>query len=244
MIKVTIFNENKHEVFDENVKEVYPEGMHTVIKGFLEQREDIQVKYIKTMFNEKKEMDETCGITDEILADTDVLIWWSHSYFELVSDETVKKVCRAVNHGMGAVFLHSAHISKPFTTLMGTSCYLGWRENGKERLWNICPSHPIMEGIGEYFDLSSEEVYAEHFDIPNPDEVLMIGTYATHEVFRSACTWRRGNGKIFYFQPGHETDPTYYNKNIQKVITNAVHWAAPTYRIQERSCPEVMPIEL
>jgi len=101
-----------------------------------------------------------------------------------------------------------------------------------------------MEGIGDYFDLSAEEVYCEHFDIPAPDELLMIGTYATHEVFRSACTWHRGNGKIFYFQPGHESVPTYYDKNVQKIITNGVRWAAPTHRIKERLCPEIEPILL
>jgi len=244
MIKVTIFNENKHEVFEENVRELYPKGIHGAIADFLGENDGIQVKYITTMFNEDKEMDETCGITDEILADTDVLIWWSHSYYSKVSDEIAEKVYRAVNCGMGVIFLHSAHISKPFTKLMGTTCYLAWREDGKERLWNVCPSHPIMEGIGDYFDLSAEEVYCEHFDIPAPDELLMIGTYATHEVFRSACTWHRGNGKIFYFQPGHESVPTYYDKNVQKIITNGVRWAAPTHRIKERLCPEIEPILL
>ncbi|MBQ7108738.1 MAG: ThuA domain-containing protein [Clostridia bacterium] len=243
MIRVTIFNENWHEVFQEEVRKLYPDGMHGAIKDFLGKNDDIEVQCV-TMYNDKGEMDATCGITDELLENTDVLIWWSHGKYIDVADETVQKVCKAVNCGMGAIFLHSAHISKPFSRLMGTTCYLSWREDGNERLWNICPSHPIMQGVGEYFDLKPEEVYAEPFDVPAPEELLMIGAYATCEVFRSACTYQRGNGRIFYFQPGHESYPTFYNENVQKIITNAVRWVAPTYRFKERLCPEIFPIEL
>jgi trehalose utilization protein len=126
---------------------------------------------------------------------------------------------------MGLIVLHSGHFSKIFKELMGTSCDLKWREaDEKERLWVVDPSHPIAEGIGEYIELEKEEMYGEHFDIPAPDELIFTSWFEGGEIFRSGCTFKRGNGKIFYFRPGHETYPTYYNEQIQQVIKNAVKY--------------------
>ena len=136
---------------------------------------------------------------------------------------------KRVLEGMGLIVLHSAHFSKIFKTLMGTTCDLKWREaDEKERLWVVDPSHPITEGIGEYIELEQEEMYGEHFDIPAPDELVLVSWFEGGEVFRSGATFKRGNGKIFYFRPGHETYPTYHNVDIQKVIRNAVKWAKNT----------------
>lgn len=241
MIKVTIFNEYKHEQEDKAVQKVYPNGIHEEIKSFLES-DDVIVRTV-TEFDENLELVHNCGITDELLADTDVLIWWGHCGHGLVPDEVVEKCHKHILHGMGAIFLHSAHHSKLFTKLMGTTCSLKWRDGERERLWNINPVHPIMKGIGEYIDIPDEEMYGERFDIPTPNELLMIGTYTSHEVFRSACTWQRGYGKVFYFQPGHETNPTYKIPEIQTIIKNAVQWAKPTFR-EEILCPEYEKIML
>jgi trehalose utilization protein len=130
---------------------------------------------------------------------------------------------------MGLVVLHSGHFSKIFKKLMGTGCDLKWREaNEKERIWTVDPSHPIAEGIPEYFELKPEEMYGEHFDIPAPDELIFVSWFEGGEVFRSGCTFRRGQGKIFYFRPGHETYPTYYHPIVRRVISNGVKWAAPS----------------
>ena len=52
---------------------------------------------------------------------------------------------------------------------MGTTCSLKWREaNDKERLWNVIPTHPIAQGIGEYFEVPAEEMYGEPFGIRPP----------------------------------------------------------------------------
>lgn len=241
MIKVTIFNEYKHEQENEKVKAIYPNGMHGTIKAFLES-DDVLVRTV-TEFDENMELIPNCGLTDELLSDTDVLIWWGHGAHGLVPDEVVEKCYNHVLQGMGAIFLHSAHHSKLFKKLMGTTCNLKWRDGEKERLWNINPIHPIMKGIGDYFDIPAEEMYGERFDIPTPDELLMMGTYSSHEVFRSACTWQRGYGKIFYFQPGHETNPTYKIPEVQTIIKNAVHWAKPVLR-EEIPCPHYKKVEL
>ncbi|RFC49249.1 MAG: Trehalose utilization protein, partial [Verrucomicrobia bacterium] len=127
--------------------------------------------------------------------------------------------------------------SKIFKRLLGTTCSLTWREaDEKERLWVCNPGHPIAQGLGTYFELPQEEMYGEPFAIPAPEEQVFISWFEGGEVFRSGCCWRRGNGKIFYFRPGHETYPTYLDKNVRKVIANAVEWARPE-GVWIDSCP-------
>lgn len=168
------------------------------------------------------------GLTDEVLANTDVLTWWGHKAHGAVSDEIVTRVQKRVLDGMGLVVLHSGHMSKIFMRLMGTTCDLKWREaDEKERLWVVAPGHPIVEGIGEYIEMEQEEMYGEHFDIPQPETLVFVSWFEGGEVFRSGCCYSRGAGKIFYFRPGHETYPTYFNPEIRRVIANAARWAAP-----------------
>ncbi len=223
MVNVTVWNENRHEQKNPVVRDIYPEGIHGAIASFL--KED-QVE-VKTATLDDPEH----GLTDDILNTTDVLIWWGHLAHDEVDDAIVDKVKERVLDGMGLIILHSGHFSKIFKTLMGTTCDLKWREaDEKERLWIVEPSHPIVDGIGEYIELEKEEMYGEHFDIPAPDQLIMMSWFEGGEVFRSGCTYQRGNGKIFYFRPGHETYPTYHNDEIQRVIKNAVNWAKPADR--------------
>lgn len=146
-----------------------------------------------------------------------------------VSDEIAEKVQKRVLDGMGFIVLHSGHLCKPFVRLMGTGCRSKWREsNDLERIWMIEPSHPIAEGLPEYIELEQEETYGERFEVPTPDELVFISWFSGGEVFRSGCCYKRGLGKVFYFRPGHEAYPVYYNKNIIRVLKNAIEWAKPT----------------
>ncbi|CAG9612014.1 hypothetical protein BACCIP111899_01186 [Bacillus rhizoplanae] len=223
MLKVTVWNENRHEQINPVVSEIYPDGIHGTIAEFLT-KAGFEVK---TATLDEPEH----GLTDEVLHQTDVLVWWGHMAHEEVADEIVEKVKQRVLGGMGLIVLHSGHFSKIFKTLMGTSCDLKWREaDEKERLWVVEPSHPIAEGISEFIELEREEMYGEHFDIPAPDELIFTSWFEGGEIFRSGCTYKRGNGKVFYFRPGHETYPTYHNKEIQRVIINAIQWAKPVER--------------
>ena len=218
MIQVTIWNEFRHEKEDEEVRAIYPDGIHMQLASFL--KEDYVVR---TATLDEPEH----GLPQHVLDETDCLIWWGHRAHDEVSDEVVERVKQRVLNGMGLIVLHSAHFSKPFKALMGTSCDLKWREASEEcRLWVVDPTHPILAGIGETIELDQEEMYGEHFDIPTPDELLLINWFEGGEVFRGGCTFKRGKGKIFYFQPGHETYPTYYHPDIQRVISNAVSWCA------------------
>lgn len=220
-IKVTVWNEYRHERKNEKIKEIYPNGMHAVIAEFLNKEDGINAG---TATLDEPEH----GLTQEVLDSTDVLIWWGHTAHNEVSDEAVERVYKRVLDGMGLIILHSGHFSKIFKKLMGTTCNLKWRAVGeKERIWVVEPGHPIAEGLGEYFEIPHEEMYGERFDIPAPDTLVFISWFAGGEVFRSGCCYHRGAGKIFYFRPGHETYPIYYKSEVQKVIINAVKWAAP-----------------
>lgn len=228
-INVTVWNEYRHEKQNEGIARIYPEGIHGAIaKGLA--AEDLNIRTAT--------LDEPMhGLSDEVLNSTDVLIWWGHCAHGEVADEIVQKIHKRVIEGMGLIVLHSGHFSKIFRAVTGCSCSLKWREAAeKERLWNIAPTHPITQGIGEYFELPHEEMYGERFDIPKDSETIFIGWFEGGNVFRSGVTFERGYGKVFYFQPGHETFPIYYNENILKVIGNAVRWAKPVF-FREMSAP-------
>ncbi len=224
MIRVLIWNEYYHEQNSESVRAVYPKGIHGAIADFLKNDPELVVE-TATLY------DENCGITKERLDQTDVIVWWGHMRHHLVPDEVTKMVCDAVLEGMGAIFLHSAHHSKPFRSLMGTPCHLCWKmAKARELIWAVDPSHPIARGIDRFISLETEETYGEPFRIPDPDELVFLSNFSSGEVLRSGCVFRRGNGRIFYFQPGHETYPIYHQPPIQTVIRNAVHYVASPYR--------------
>jgi trehalose utilization protein len=221
-LRVTIWNEFRHEQKNEAVRALYPNGMHAVIAQSFDDRFEVRFATLD---------DPEHGLTEEVLASTEVLIWWGHRAHHEVQDAIVDKVHRRVLEGMGLVVLHSGHFSKIFKKLMGTTCNLKWREIGeRERVWTVSPGHPIAEGIGEYFEIPHEEMYGEHFDIPEPDHLIFASWFQGGELFRSGCCFYRGQGKIFYFRPGHETYPTYYQTEVQRIICNATLWTAPVKR--------------
>jgi trehalose utilization protein len=217
-LRVTVWNEFRHEKSDENVAKIYPDGIHMALAAALG-KDGFSVR---TATLDEPEH----GLTAEALDSTDVLLWWGHIAHDEVSDEVVGRVHERVLGGMGLVVLHSGHFSKIFRKLMGTTCDLKWRHDARERLWVVAPGHPIAEGIGEYIELE-EEMYGEHFDVPEPDEIVFVSWFDGGEVFRSGLCYRRGSGRIFYFRPGHEENPSYHNPDVLRVIENAVRWAAP-----------------
>lgn len=244
MIKVTIYNEfvqeqngikeldfmkdwnipedKKAEIAENSriIRETHQGAIHNTIKDIVEEDSELQVKHIANL-----EM-EDCGLKKEVLEDTDVLIWWAHICHDRVPDEIANRVKEYVHCGMGIVFLHSSHMCKPMHLLLGTTGTLRWREGDFCRVWNTCPTHPIAKGIPEYFELEEEEMYGEFFDIPTPDALVFTSWFAGGEVFRSGCTWTRGYGRIFYFQPGHETNKSYFHESVRRIIRNAVKWTA------------------
>ena len=234
-MKVTVWNEFVHEKSEQSVLALYPDGIHEYLASFL-RAEDVEVRCATLD-------DPECGLSEEVLADTDVLVWWGHMAHHKVPDEIVDRVQRYIQSGMGLIALHSAHFSKIFRRMMGTTCSLKWRDGARERIWTVLPNHPIAEGVDETFVLDPEEMYGEAFDIPTPDEVVFLGWFNGGEVFRSGCTFTRGHGKIFYFQPGHESNPSFHNENVQRILKNAVKWACPIRKNIKIDCPEFAALE-
>lgn len=222
-LRVTVWNEYRHErSSDHPASRIYPAGIHGAIAEGLRAQPGLTVR---TATLDEREH----GLTDAVLADTDVLTWWGHAAHDLVHDEIVAKVHARVLDGMGLIVLHSGHFSKIFKRLMGTTCELKWREaNDHERIWVVEPGHPIAAGLDECIELGPEEMYGERFDIPAPEALVFLSWFSGGEVFRSGCCYTRGRGKIFYFRPGHESFPTYFNPDVRRVIANAVQWAAPS----------------
>ena len=219
-IRVTIWNEYRHEKTSEKVQRYYPDGIHRYIAGFLSEDADLEITCVALD-------DPECGLPNELLEKTDVLMWWGHMAHKEVPDELVKKIRNRVYHGMGFIALHSAHHSKPFKEIVGTTGNLTWGRDQKEIIWNLMPAHPIAAGIPKHFCLEKEELYAEPFAIPQPDALVFGGWYEDGYIFRSGACFLRGAGKIFYFQPGHESRNSFHNPYVQRILKNAVHWAAP-----------------
>lgn len=218
--RILVWNEFRHEQHSPAVAAIYPLGIHEAVAqplraaGFP----------VGTATLDEPEH----GLTEAALAETDVLVWWGHMAHDEVRDDIADRVQARVLAGMGLLVLHSGHFSKVFKRLMGASCNLKWREAGeRERFWVVAPSHPIAAGLGESFVLEQEEMYGEFFDVPAPDELVFVSWFQGGEIFRSGLCYARGAGRIFYFRPGHETYPTYYDANVQRVIANAVRWLAP-----------------
>ncbi|WP_025745845.1 ThuA domain-containing protein [Kallotenue papyrolyticum] len=220
-VRVTVWNEYRHERHNEQVRRIYPEGMHTTIAAALR----AEGFAVRTATLDEPEH----GLSEEVLAATDVLIWWGHLAHDEVRDAVVERVHARVLDGMGLIVLHSGHFSKIFKRLMGTTCNLKWRVgNDRERLWVVAPGHPIAAGLGERIEIEHEEMYGEPFDVPPPETLVFVSWFSGGEVFRSGACYTRGQGRIFYFRPGHETMPTYHHPDVQRVIANAARWAAPT----------------
>lgn len=222
MIRVTVWVEEQNVA-----KEAYGKGLAQYLAEALAVEDEV---VCTAVYPEGGDM----RLSEELLRNTDVLVWWAHCYHDQVPDSLALAIRQEVNAGMGAIFLHSAHPSKPFQALVGTGGALHWRESSdKELLWAVKPEHPILKGVANPLYLAEEETYFEPFDIPTPDELLQIGWFEGGEVFRSSVCYYRGKGRVFYFQPGHETFATYRNEEVLKLLKNAVKWAARRIEYQK-----------
>ncbi|MBQ8275902.1 MAG: ThuA domain-containing protein [Clostridia bacterium] len=234
-IRVTIWNEFRHEKTKENVKALYPNGLHALIGEFLSETGDMEITLAALD-------DPDQGLPESVLENTDVLLWWGHMAHHEVDDALVRRIQARVYEGkMGFIALHSGHHSKPFRAIVGTNGNLSWGRNQKEIVWNMMPSHPIAAGIPDHFLLEEEELYSEPFYIPQPDALVFGSWFEDGHIFRSGACFIRGAGKVFYFQPGHESCPSFYNPYVRRIITNAVYWANPGeigYEIPN-GCPHI-----
>jgi len=217
--RVTIWNEFRHERAPGAAADTYPGGIHVHLAAALA---EAGIPARTAVLDDPDQ-----GLDAATLAETDVLVWWGHRHHAEVTDEAAARVKARVLDGMGLVALHSAHFSKPFLALMGTSGRLSWRVAGeRERIWCVDPGHPVAQGVDGMIVIDAEEMYGEPFDVPPPDDLVFVSWFQGGEVFRSGCGWRRGRGRVFYFRPGHETFTAYHHPQVRRVIANAVRWTA------------------
>src|SRR3954466_10477090 len=154
MVRVTVWGENVHERRDESVRAIYPEGMHATIASGLIDVLGAEVQ-VRTATLEEPEH----GLTEAVLAETDVLTWWGHIAHDEVADEIVERVAANVLGGMGLLALHSAHYTKILKRLLGPSCILRWRNEGeRELVWTVDPSHPIAQGVPQPIVIDAQEM--------------------------------------------------------------------------------------
>ncbi len=234
-LRVTVWNEGVHETTQPDIAAIYPDGIHGAIAAGLTELlgEEVTVRTATLA-------DPEHGLSEQQLAETDVLLWWGHIAHDQVSDEVVERVRQHVLGGMGLIVLHSGHFSKIFIRMLGTTCSLRWRnpEGGeRELVWNVNPTHPIAQGVEQPIVIEAQEMYGEFFDIPTPDDLVFISSFTGGEVFRSGVTFTRGRGKIFYFSPGDQEYPVYFHPQVRRVLANGVRWAAPIPGA--RAVPEV-----
>ena len=164
-IRVTVWGENFHENAERDRAEMaerYPDGMHGAIAAGLRESLGAEVE-VRTATQDEPEH----GLPAEVLDNTDVMTWWGHATHADVADEIVDRVHERVLGGMGLLVLHSAHFSKIFKRLMGTTCSLAWRDSADtELVWTVDPEHPIADGVPHPIVIEEQETYGEFFDIP------------------------------------------------------------------------------
>ncbi|MFT4233841.1 MAG: ThuA domain-containing protein [Microbacterium sp.] len=224
-MNITVWNENLHERTRDpaSIATTYPSGIHGAIADGL--RQLVPEADVRTATQDEPEH----GLPGDVLDATDVLLWWGHREHEEVDDALVDRIQQRVLGGMGLIVLHSGHFSKIFRRMLGTTCSLRWRNDAeRELVWTVAPDHPIAEGVPSPIVIPEQEMYGEFFDIPAPDELVFISSFDGGEVFRSGVTYTRGRGRIFYFSPGDQEYPVYHQPEVQRVLANAVRWAAPS----------------
>jgi trehalose utilization protein len=236
-------------VWDENPshapKEIYPHGINGAIAEGLNELGGGQIRAYTA---NQDDPEQGCG--EHSLAESDVLFWWGHARHRDISDAVMMRVFHHVHErGMGFVALHSAHYAKPFQAILACPGHLkgGWREAepaDTEEITVCATHHPIAEGVTG-FTLTHEEMYGAPFDVPPPLCVVFQSYFPLGgEHFPSGLCWTVGQGKkpgftsgggngenegegagrVFYFRPGHETYPTYYNASVRRILYNAALW--------------------
>ncbi len=200
-------------------KAAYPHDINAVVATALKADPHLDVR--TATFT-----DEAQGLSEASLANTDVLVRWGHLLHRNVQDVHVERLMKHVRErGMGFVPLHSSHMSKPFTQLIGaTGSIGGWKHDaGPEQITVVMPEHPVARGVSDMV-IEDEEMYDEPFDIGTPDAVVFHSTFPNGKQIRSGLAYRIGKGRVFYYRPGHEENPTFYRPDVQRVIRNAVYW--------------------
>ena len=206
-------------------KNVYPQDINAAIAEGLKPLKGWDI--VTASINDPDQ-----GLPEDMLNSASVLIWWGHQKHGAVSDALVDRIVKRVRDGgMGFIATHSAHYSKPLKAILGTPC--GWKyyidDGARVDLVVKAPSHPIALGV-KNFTLPHTERYGDPFEVPTPETVVFDGIYTlpngAAENAQQGMVWTVGKGRVFYFQPGHESYPIYFQDEIRHIFRNGVQWCA------------------
>lgn len=211
---------------------IYPKGINGVIAEMFDSDRNVTVTVANLLDPEQ-------GLGEEALAQTDVLVWFGHRNHGDVLDENVQRVVRhVIERGMGFLPLHSAHYCRPFQELMRIKAsqagmelhdtpgkWASVRNDGSaETIRVLRPDHPIAKGVTG-FVIPGTEMYVNPFVAPPADVKVLEGSWEGGEQQgNDGLVWFIGRGKVFYFRPGHETRPIFYQPEVQQVLRNAIRW--------------------
>jgi len=218
-IRVLVWSERTEPVA------VYPNGINGAVAEFLAKDKGLSVKTANIT-------DPDLGVSDAVLDQTDVLIWFGHQKHAEVPEAVIQRIVAHIrDKGMGYLPLHSSHYALPFkaalNAILETKDVGSWRDyinDGKPLEIIVADStHPIAKGV-KNFTIPKTERYVEPFQVPGAETVVFNGTYADGQHARQGLCWTLGQGRIFYWRPGHEEYPIFFQPEVQKIITNAVHW--------------------
>lgn len=209
--------------------DVYPHDINTAIAEGLRASEE--TKDWEVVIANLSDPDQ--GLPDALLARADVLIWWGHQKHEQVADTLAARIeSRVSDDGMGFIALHSAHFSKPNKLLMGTPCsFAAYVCDNRETVIKVSAAgHPIAKGVAREFTIEDEERYSDPYAVPPAAATPFGGTHVHNDGVREegiqGYCWTVCQGKVFYFQAGHESRPIFFQPEIRKILANAVNWAA------------------
>jgi trehalose utilization protein len=214
--------------------EVYPQGINGQFVSFLASEKDIEAKAANLT-------DPNQGITDDVLTKTDVLIWFGHRKHAEVSPEVNEMIAKHVrDRGMGYLPIHSSHYAKAFQAILADIAtkrgkplsdtpgkWAKVRNEGRpEMIHVLAPRHPIAKGVKD-FTIPKTETYWNPFMAPEPDVKILEGRYeGDMQDGNDGLLYSYGKGKVFYFRPGHETYPIYFQTEVQQVLKNAIRFLA------------------
>lgn len=245
-LSVIVWNEFIRERRDPAARSIYPEGVHRVIARALQCTAGFGAS-AATLEVTTATLDQAeHGLSEARLEACDVLIWWGDLAHDAVADAVVKRIHRRVLEGMGIIVLHAGSSSKIGRRLLGAACPPNGNTGDEPpRLWVAQASHPIAAGLGELCAAPGEAPNDASADPAQPDSTVFLSGVAGGQTFRSGCCWERGYGRLFHFQPGPISRPTFHDADVQRVLANAVQWAAPRFRFAdaEPSAQESRPGE-
>jgi trehalose utilization protein len=199
---------------------VYPNDVDGAVADHLAKSPGVDVRRARLA-------DPSAGLADEALDATDVLIWWGHLRHDEVPGARAEAVVKRVRAGkLGLIALHSSCASKPFKALMGMSCEPGgWREDGRpEHVKVVAPDHPIARGVVP-FTIPRSDMFAEPFEVPNPEAVVLVSSWDRGESVRSGLTWTIDKGRVVFLRTGHDAFPVLFHPSVRQVLANSTLWA-------------------